>query len=371
MQERQANDKQNVKYTEIAKKEREKGKKGENIGIPLPSSWKRMKQFLPNIQPKYYLSASDSGVGKTKLANFLFMYNSLMQYKQGKINDIEIKYYTAEMTIEELVGEAQAFYLYISKGLLTDTDQIYSLGDEKLPEIIDSELDSPEMNEWLDLFQEKVTIITERCSPKFLYKELLQTAKGNGEIITEDINGQDVFKEYRKYNPDKWIGFIYDNFQKTKPHSGQDLRHAIMELSGYFDMARQHFGFYICAMQQVNRTSKSFDRYKLEQFFPSEQDLKDSEAPYHDCQVCLVQISPFKLKLKDFDGYNVDGEKMSLRDRLRAIKIIKNRGGKSYYVNYFMFLGENSYYKEIEYAEDIFDEYRFYNDIYNIKKLVK
>jgi len=70
MQERQANDKQNVKYTEIAKKEREKGKKGENIGIPLPSSWKRMKQFLPNIQPKYYLSASDSGVGFAKFKYF-------------------------------------------------------------------------------------------------------------------------------------------------------------------------------------------------------------------------------------------------------------------------------------------------------------
>ena len=43
---------QNVSYRELAKLEREKGKKGENKGIPLPSSWGRMKQFLPNVQAK-------------------------------------------------------------------------------------------------------------------------------------------------------------------------------------------------------------------------------------------------------------------------------------------------------------------------------
>ena len=362
---------QNVSYRELAKLEREKGKKGENKGIPLPSSWGRMKQFLPNIQAKYYLSASDSGTGKTKLTNFLFMYNPLMQYKMGNIDDIEIHYFTAEMTIEELVGEAQAFYLYIKHGILTDTDQIYSLGESTIPKKVDELLDGVDMQEWLDLFEEKVNIIAERCTPKFMYKQLQTVAKENGNIITETVNGQDIFVKYEKFNPDKWIIFIYDNFQKTKAHSGQDFRESIVEMSGYFDMGRLHFGFVTVAMQQINRTSKTFDRYKLEQFFPSEQDLKDSEAPFHDCQVCLVQISPFKLKLNTFDGYDVDGNPNSLRDRLRAIKIIKNRGGKAYYVNYFMFLGENSIYKEIPYAENIKDPREFYQQINNIKKLDK
>lgn len=366
MQKRTTNE-SHVSYKEIAKLEREKGKKGDNKGIPLPDNWERMKQFLPNIQPKFYLSAADSGVGKTKIGNFLFMYNSLLQFKLGKIDDVEIHYYTAEMTLEELLGEAQAFYLYYSKGLLTDTDQIYTLGDNKLPSVVDKALDTEEMNEWLDLFEEKVIIVPERCTPKFLYKEIQTIAKNNGEIITEEINGQEVFVDYKKHNPDKWVIMIYDNFQKTKPHQGQDLRQAIVELSGYFDMARMHFGFVISAMQQINRTSKGFDRYKLEQFFPSEQDLKDSEAPFHDCQVCLVQISPFKLKLKDFDHYDVDGNPYSLRDRLRAVKIIKNRGGKSYYVNYFLFLGENSIYSEIKYPEELTQ--LWYREIANIKKL--
>lgn len=296
------------------------------------------------------------------------MYNVLMQYKNKKINDIEIYYFTAEMTIEELVGEAQAFFLYAKYGILTDIDQIYSMGDNKLPEKIDKLLDSEDMNNWLDLFQEKVTIFPERCTPKFIYKQIQSIASKNGEIVKERINDQDVFVEYRKYNKDKWIIIIYDNFQKTKPHNGQDLRQAIVEMSGYFDSARQNYGFVIAAMQQINRTSKTFDRYKLEQFFPSEQDLKDSEAPFHDCQVCLVQISPLKLGLSNFDGYDVDGNPNSLGDRLRAIKIIKNRGGIAYYINYFLFLGENSFYKEIQYASEITDAREFYGQISKIKK---
>lgn len=54
-------------FFEKAKIEREKGKRGENKGIPMPSNWVRMKKILPNIQPKYYNILSDSGVGSCKL----------------------------------------------------------------------------------------------------------------------------------------------------------------------------------------------------------------------------------------------------------------------------------------------------------------
>jgi hypothetical protein len=52
---------------EKAKLEREKGKRGENKGIPMPVNWVRMKKILPNIQARYYVILSDSGVGSCKL----------------------------------------------------------------------------------------------------------------------------------------------------------------------------------------------------------------------------------------------------------------------------------------------------------------
>lgn len=349
-----------------SKELREEGKLGKNKGIPI--KWERFKKFIPNIQAKYFLSASDSGVGKTKLGNYLFMYNTFFQWVDGKIEDFEVNYYSCEMTTEEIIIEFQALYLWEKYKILTDYPQINSEGDNKIPRRVDELLNSKELEDITNLFESKVHIVSERVSSKFLYKEIQRIAKANGTIEYKKINGQDVFKSYTKHNPEKWIIIIFDNFQKLTLNEGQDLRKAIVETSLFLDMGRFHFGFVICAMQQINRTSKTFDRYKLEQYFPSEQDLKDSEAPFHDCQICIVQISPFKLDLPKLDGYPVKG-KNGLEDRLRAIKIIKNRGGIPYKVDYFLFLGENSFYSEIPYPEKMTE--KDYEKINNLTKIIE
>lgn len=350
-------------FFEKAKIEREKGKRGENKGIPMPANWVRMKKILPNIQPKYYNILSDSGVGKSKLGHFLFMYNTFFQFIQGNIKDFELWLYTAEMSLVEVIGEFHALYYYLKKGVLTDIDQIYSYGDNLITKELDKFLDSNEVKDITAKLEAKVHVINERINSGFLYKELQRIAKENGKIV---LNEEGRFVSYTKNNPDKWIVFIFDNFQKLSLTKGETtLREAIVKVSAYMDIGRLLFGFVMVAMQQVNRNNKSFDRYKYEQFFHKEEDLKDSEAPFHDCQVCISQISPFKLDLDSFDGYVVKG-KDGMRDRLRALKIIKNRGGQAYGINYFLFLGECAFYKEIPYPEEL--QSKFYNDINNLKK---
>jgi len=353
-------------FNERSRKKREDGKLGLNKGIPLPKDFKRLQEYISNIQPLYYLVASDSGVGKTKIAHFLFLYNTIVQYIEKNIEDFEIHYYTVEMTLDEIIAECQAFFIFTKYKKLTDISQIYSLGNNKIPKVIDDMLDNEYLTKIIDILETKVKIITERVSPKFLYKEIEKAARANGEIITESINDINVVKEYKKHNPNKWIIFMFDNYQKLKPHQGQDLREAINELSSYFDRARNLYSFVMVAMQQINRNSKSFDRYKLGQYFSSEQDLKDSEGSFHDCQVAIVLLSPYKLGLKDFEGYDIKKTKNGLKDRMRALKIIKNRGGMAYVVDYMLFLGENAVFKELPYSENLKDEH--YLQIKNIKK---
>lgn len=350
-------------YLEISREERKKGKKGLNKGIPI--NLPRLAKTIPNIQKKYYTIASDSGVGKSKFTNYLFMYNSFFQWKSGKIEDYEIVYLTAEMTIEEIIGEFQAILLYLKYNTLIDIDTIYSYGDKKISDDVDNLLESEEVIKLTEEFISKITIISENFTPKFVYKSLFDLARRNGEIVTKTINNEEVFAEYKKTNPNKWCIFILDNFQKLKSNNGDSLKDAIIQTSSMLDVyGRIRFGFVCVGLQQLNRVSKTFDRYKLAQYFPSEQDLKDSEAPFHDCQVCIVQISPFKLDLDEFAKYKIKGN-IGLKDRFRAIKIIKNRGGNSYVVDFLLFLGENAFYKELPYAEDMKD-----SDYEQIKNLI-
>lgn len=350
-------------YYNKSKLEREKGLKGLNKGIPMPKDWKRMKNILPNIQAKFFVILSDSGVGKSKLGHFLFMYNPLFQYLNKQIEDVEIYLYTCEMGMLEVIGEFHALCYFMETGKLTDIDQIYSYGENKISEEINTFLNSERIVKVTNELERKVHIVNERISSGFLYKEIQRIARDNGTIKFKEENGKKMFEGYKKHNEKKWIIFIFDNFQKlSRTKDENTLREGIVKVSSYLDMARLLFGFVAVAMQQVNRNNKSFDRYKYEQYFHKEEDLKDSEAPFHDAQVVISQISPFKLGLDEFDDYDVT----RMKDRLRAFKVIKNRGGLAYGVNYFRFLGENSHYKEIPYGDEVGDA--FYDKIAKLKK---
>ena len=195
----------NLTAYDKAKLEREKGKKGENKGIPMPVNWVRMKKILPNIQARYYVILSDSGVGKSKLGHFLFMYNTFFQFIQGNIKDFELWLYTAEMSLVEVIGEFHALYYYLKKGIITDIDQIYSYGDNTITKELDEFLDSDEVKDITAKLESKVHIINERINSGFLYKELQRIARENGKI---ELNEEGRFVSYTKNNSDKWIIFI-------------------------------------------------------------------------------------------------------------------------------------------------------------------
>jgi len=354
------------KYYEKSKEYRDRGKKGENKGIPL--NLPKLKKVIPNIQKgKYYLISTDSGVGKTKLTNYLFLYTPFFKYMENPSSfDIDINYYTAEMPEEELLAELQAYWLFTKKGILVDTDHIYSQGENKISDKVDKLLDSSECIEMMALFEEKVNIVNEGFGYKYIYKELIKSANKHGKIVWgKEEDGQKGFIEsYTEYNPNMFNINILDNFQRLQRTNGESAKQTIDELSRRMDWARQKFNQIWVGLQQINRNTKNLDRYKLEQFFPGPESLKDSENPYHDCQICIVGISPAGLRLKTFDGYKVlhDKESKGLLDRLRPIRVIKNRGGISNKVGYLKFFGECAYFSELPEPEKITREH--YNNFF-------
>ena len=88
------------------------------------------------------------------------------------------------------------------------------------------------------------------------------------------------------------------------------------------------------------------ERRKAELLEPDSSDLKDSGCMYNDSNVCISIFNPLQLKLKVHDRYKIINEDESnfhgLRDRYRALFIIKNREGepnKKIPVNFFGEIG--------------------------------
>lgn len=356
-----------MSYYEISKELRDRGKLGLNKGIPI--SLVKLRKYIPNIQKgRYYLVALDSGLGKTKFSNYLFLYTPFFEWmKCNGSFDIDINYYTAEMTIEEIIAELQAYWVFtITKyQSLIDMDFIYSYGENKITKEIDDMLESNECKDITNEFEKKVRIVNENFGRKYIYKQLIASAEKHGTLEWEE--GEDVhfIKSYTEYNQNMYNINIIDNYQRLQRLPGEDAKQTIDIVSRQIDWARQKFNQTWVALNQINRTTKNLDRYKLEQYWPGPESLKDSENPFHDCQTCIVGISPKALNLRVFDGYKVlhDEESRGLMDRLRPIKIIKNRGGVAHKTGYLGFLGECAFFFELPETDKLSPSW--YNKFYD------
>lgn len=124
----------------INKSLREEGK---NINIPFPFS--RFSRYLPGIQKgRYYIITANSKVGKSQVADYLFLYNPFNFVRNNKTNiKLKIFYFTLEMNKEEKIKQAIAHFLYrksakgirISPETLDSQFENYILEDKVLTEI--------------------------------------------------------------------------------------------------------------------------------------------------------------------------------------------------------------------------------------------
>ena len=69
----------------------------------IPWGLPRFEENLPGIeQGKYYLCTANSKVGKTQLADWLFLYNTIQQIVDKNLNiRLKIFYFSLEMSKEE------------------------------------------------------------------------------------------------------------------------------------------------------------------------------------------------------------------------------------------------------------------------------
>ena len=148
-------------------------------------------EILPGVeQEKYYIVTANSKVGKTKLADFLFVYNPY-EFASTVESDIKVRifYFSLEVSKEEKMAQYYSYRLFKDHGIVISPEKLksrfqnYILEDE-IEALIDL------YDEEMERFESMVTFIDNIKNPYGIYKYVRDYAYTHGSHI--DKNGATI-----------------------------------------------------------------------------------------------------------------------------------------------------------------------------------
>ena len=93
---------------------------------------------------------------------------------------------------------------------------------------------------------------------------------------------------------------------------------------------------------------ETLDAFKENKLRPTLANLSDSKYTARDANIVLGLFSPFKYELREYLGYDIT----KLKDNVRFLEVIINRGGSPGGIVALYFDGAVNYFNELPKAED-------------------
>lgn len=340
----------------------ERRKKVINGGInSIPSPFIRFSEdFLGVEQGKYYVVTASTKGGKTQLASYLFIYNTLL-YAYHNPDKVRVKvfYYPLEETPEDIMLRFMSYLLYTLSNYkirISPTDLKSTKESKVLDETIIELLKKDEYLDILRFFEDNV-IFSSSTNPTGVYNECRKYAENNGIVHTKKqiIKGElgetitvDAFDWYESNDPDEYRIIFYDHVSLINTERGMSLKQSIDKLSEYCVLLRNRYNFSPVIIQQQAFSGESLEAFKENKVRPTLANLSDSKYSARDCNVALGIFSPFKHELKEYFGYDIS----KLRDNVRFLEVLINRGGSPGGIVALYFDGAVNYFSELPRADD-------------------
>lgn len=345
----------------------------------IPSPFKRFMDDFPGIeQGKYYIISAATKVGKTQLANFIFLYNSVLYaYNHPDKLSLRILYYPLEETQEAITLRFMSYLLYkISEGKIrkSPTDLKSVREDQPIDEEILNILESEPYKGILQFFEEHVTFVPDR-NPYGIYRQAMIYAENNGKTHTkkleikdnktgEIIETKDVFDYYVPDNPKEYVMIMIDHIGLISTEGKMDLRESINKLSDNLIQLRNRYNYIPVVIQQQGQETTNLEAFKANKIRPTISGLSDSKYTAKDCNVMLGLTSPYMHELPEYLGYDI----RRLKNYARFLEVVINRDGQSNGMIGLYFDGSCNFYAELPPTTDTQGLQTVYNIIESNKK---
>jgi replicative DNA helicase len=323
---------------------REGRNKGYSLGLP------KLESIIDGVtQGTYTLVFSPSGIGKTTLALYSFIYRPAMEHLNDK--KFKVIYYSLEMNSEMLFAKLLSLYIFEKYHIELSTKELlsrkknYVLSDENY-EIV------KECLPWLKQMENIITVYDKGLNSKTLYASLLKEMEMTGEFKEEGHR-----KIYIPKDEEVITLVVIDHLSLVQPVEGHTLKQEMDIISSYLVTLRNRCKISPLVIMQANRESSSMDRRKEGMNNLTINDMKDTGAPAQDSEIILSIFSPFREKLRTYRKYDIS----QLESNFRAITVLKNRYGESDVEVGCGFYGKIGWFAELPKPDDIYNYEKYTN----------
>ena len=230
----------------------------------------RLEMYLPGIeQSTYYLLAAASGVGKSKLARYLFIHNPIVFLENNPDSGIEldILYFSLEESKEKILLAEISKYLFTKYGLTLSIKQLASVGRYNVISAADLEK-VKEAEAHVKKFLDRVTIYDSVRNATGIYKTVRNFAMTVGtyydkegkpltptEVMQVTGGVGETYKKvsyYKLHNPKHYVIVMTDHLGLLQPENGETLWQTMGKMSSSYNLHfRDKFGFIPVVIQQL------------------------------------------------------------------------------------------------------------------------
>jgi hypothetical protein len=305
---------------------------------------------IPGVQKeKYAICTASSKVGKSKLAQFLYVYNPYHFVTKFKTDlDVKIFYNSLEVSKEEIVCQYLSYRLFTDHGHVIAPDKLrsnfdnYILHDDIL-KLIDC------YDEEMERFEQVVTIQDTVKNPTGIYKMMREYAYNNGvhfdkkgfKIPKEDLLSQNkeikdkanlAIDSYTPNNPNEYVICITDHYGLLTPENGSDLWHTIDNFSKRYSInMRDRWKYHVVGVQQqVAEQEKQQFTFKgdtvVAKLRPTPDGLANNKETQRDVNLMFGLFAPHRYKIDEYEGYDIN----KLQDNYRELSVMLNRSGTGF-----------------------------------------
>lgn len=337
------------------------------------SGMPRLERYLPGVeQDTYYIITANSGVGKSKLARYLFIHNPI-KYAQENPNSgikVSILYFSLEESKKKIILSEISKYLYHKYNIIISIKQLQSRG--RYNTIDNDTLDKiAEAEEYINTFLENVHIVDNIRNPTGIYKYVRNFAHTIGKYydkdgveLTEEEHEQirtgqgEAYKKvsyYLKNNEKHYVIILTDHVSLLEPEDGMTQWQTIGKYSSKYCLAfRDKFGFTPVNIQQQasDKEKKSYTNSGQsieEKLEPSLDGLGDNKTTQRDANVVIGLFAPNRYDITEHNGYDL----VPFEDKYRSMSILKDRDGTSNILDPLYFNGAIDFFKELPRPDDM------------------
>ena len=333
----------------------------------------RLEKYLPGIeQSTYYLIAAASGVGKSKLARYLFIHNPIMFLENNPDSDIQldILYFSLEESKEKVILAEISKYLYTQHKLNLSIKQLSSVGRYNVLSTEDLQKDQ-QSEEHVKNYIKRVKIFDNVRNATGIYKTVRDFAltigtyydKNDTPLTPQEVHNVKIrvgesYKKvsyYKTHNPKHYVIVLIDHISLLQPETGETLWQSMSKMSSNYCLhIRDKFGFIPVVVQQLaadkERIEANFSKADLVQKLePSLDGLGDNKTIARDVNIALGLFAPDRYKITEHNGYDIT----RFRDRYRSMNIMKSRDGIANKKLPLFFNGAVDFFKELPKVDEL------------------